>query len=323
MNNLIFICGHRKSGTTVFHNLFDGHPDLVVYPSDLNLLYAYFPIYLSGEYSDEVCKKRLVKVLFSDLKQQLTANNIPIILDMDLYQELFFQKLNGEFLNIKKIIESLAQAFLSVIGKESAKLVLKETSIEIYMQEILEWFPDAKILHLIRDPRDNYASLKSGVSKYYSKLGENEKETLASLIFRTRIGMKMGLLNKALFGEGKYKFVKYEDLIEKTMKTMQDVALFLDIPFTDVLCSPTRLGSTVIGNNFEGEIFSKVDNKNVGRWSERIHKEEAMIIEFNLSEFMSLFQYDLEYLPVESGRAAAGFYKWENYRFFFKDRFVE
>jgi len=45
MKPLIFICGHRKSGTTMFHNLFDGHPDLDVYPVILNILYGYFPIY--------------------------------------------------------------------------------------------------------------------------------------------------------------------------------------------------------------------------------------------------------------------------------------
>ena len=43
--NLLFITGHRKSGTTMFANLFDGHKDFLVYPSDLCLLYAYYPFY--------------------------------------------------------------------------------------------------------------------------------------------------------------------------------------------------------------------------------------------------------------------------------------
>ena len=46
MNNFnpIFLCGHRKSGTSMFLNLFDGNKDINVFPTDINLLYAYYPI---------------------------------------------------------------------------------------------------------------------------------------------------------------------------------------------------------------------------------------------------------------------------------------
>ena len=43
---LAFVCGHRKSGTTLLANLLDGHPQLAVYPVDLVLLYAYFPDFI-------------------------------------------------------------------------------------------------------------------------------------------------------------------------------------------------------------------------------------------------------------------------------------
>ena len=42
--NPIFLCGHRKSGTSMFLNLFDNNSEINVFPTDLNLLYAYFPI---------------------------------------------------------------------------------------------------------------------------------------------------------------------------------------------------------------------------------------------------------------------------------------
>ena len=43
MKHFIFLTGHRKSGTTLLKSLIDGHPDINVYPTDLTLLYAYFP----------------------------------------------------------------------------------------------------------------------------------------------------------------------------------------------------------------------------------------------------------------------------------------
>jgi len=42
---LIFITGHRKSGTTLLHSLFDNHPDIDVYPTDFTFFYSYFPYY--------------------------------------------------------------------------------------------------------------------------------------------------------------------------------------------------------------------------------------------------------------------------------------
>ena len=58
----LFITGHRKSGTTMLASLFDGHKDLSVYPTDLSLMYAYYPnfnintIILGGIYQEEFDK---------------------------------------------------------------------------------------------------------------------------------------------------------------------------------------------------------------------------------------------------------------------------
>ena len=51
LNKLLFLTGHRKSGTTMFANLFDGHDDFLVYPSDICLLYAYFPYFIKQKFT--------------------------------------------------------------------------------------------------------------------------------------------------------------------------------------------------------------------------------------------------------------------------------
>jgi hypothetical protein len=61
----IFIGGHRKCGTTMFLDLLDGHPELCVYPVDLTILYAYFPIYDNENFSTDDRKKRLNTIIFT------------------------------------------------------------------------------------------------------------------------------------------------------------------------------------------------------------------------------------------------------------------
>ena len=42
------------------------------------------------------------------------------------------------------------------------------------------------MVNIIRDPRDNFASIKSGLKKYYEKFGEDNISSLTSTIFRAR-----------------------------------------------------------------------------------------------------------------------------------------
>ena len=47
---VLFITGHRKSGTSMLNNLFDGHEDFLVYPNDITILYAYFPNFIGKNF---------------------------------------------------------------------------------------------------------------------------------------------------------------------------------------------------------------------------------------------------------------------------------
>ena len=58
---ILFLTGHRKSGTTMFSNLFDGHEDFLVYPSDICLLYAYYPFFIKSKMSLKKKKDRIFK----------------------------------------------------------------------------------------------------------------------------------------------------------------------------------------------------------------------------------------------------------------------
>ena len=66
--NFLFLGGHRKCGTTMLLNLLDGHPELCVYPTDITMLYAYFPTYEEGDFSPSEKKDRLDAVIFDTLR---------------------------------------------------------------------------------------------------------------------------------------------------------------------------------------------------------------------------------------------------------------
>jgi hypothetical protein len=320
---LSFICGHRKSGTTLLANLLDGHSQLAVYPVDLVLLYAYFPDFIRKHDDPGMRRERLDRILFADLRQRLDAT----LIDVNALARNFFDGLRDEELGEPAVLIGRLMAAFQSVSAQTAETrrwgLFKETSIEIYAAEILKWFPDARFIHLMRDPRDNFAALAAGVDSYYSRMGEDHNRTLASLLNRVRTGFRMAQHNRAALGEDRYLTVRFEDITAAPEASMRRVADFLGIAFEDSMLTPTMLGRPSGGNAFDGVATFDVNRRNVDRWRERISPQDAQVIEFHLAEEMAAFGYDPVFGARDQADAAAEFYKWQNYAYFYSDRFAQ
>ena len=179
---ILFITGHRKSGTTMFANLFDGHEDFCVYPSDLTILYAFYPNFIGKNFSFNFKKNRLLHVLRTDLTSVLKEKNLIKKFSLKKMLSLIKKKLTKKNIDrIDLILKLVLKSYLNTLNEKKIfkYLVIKETSVDIFANKINQWFKDIKFIQILRDPRDNYASLKSGHSKHYSKIGESEKKTFS------------------------------------------------------------------------------------------------------------------------------------------------
>lgn len=320
-NKLIFLCGHRKCGTTLLNNLLDNHNQLSVYPTDLTVLYAFYPQYTENDYSVDEKKARLKKVLFDKFENQNWKETVPEMLDLTRLETLFFENIENDF-SIKSILESLFDSYCELIDSNPENYVVgKETSIEIYANELYQMFPGCKFIHIIRDPRDNYASLCSGLENWYSKIGDTRETILHSLIERYGLGLKMIPFNKKSIGINNYKTIRFEDLVTDTEGTLRDICCFLDIRYDKSMLKPTICGIPTGGNSFENRTFANVDNKNVNNWRNRIDDFSAKVIEFHFSDFLTEHNYKLEFSESERASSAADYYKWSNYYYHYKERF--
>lgn len=320
----VFLCGHRKSGTTLFRDLMDGHRDLAVYPVDLALLYAYFPAFLSTEPDPAARRARLRRILFEDLAARLADTQAAGDFDVAGLEAAFFDGLEDRDLaHPEVLIARLMAAFRRVRSGPRPRFdAIKETSIEIYASEIMGWFPEARFIQIMRDPRDNFAALAAGVDKHYARLGEDRKATLASLLQRAQLGFRFGRLNAEAFGSDRYLMLRFEDIVQDTEQVMRQVCAFLEIDFDPIVLTPTLLGFDAQGNTYENFRTRGVDARNIGRWRERIEPDEAKIIEFFMADEMAAFGYEPEFPAAARAAATAEFYKWFNYRYFYRDRFV-
>jgi hypothetical protein len=318
---LVILTGHRKSGTSLFHRLFDGVEDINLYPVDMSLLYAYFPCFVNNKLSNQELKLRLVYVFKESIKR-LTKDNKGLF-DIKNLVKIF----HGEIKNIdyKDKIDVLNAVFntWAKYQKQSVNdkiFVFKETSQAVHFNYYKSAFPNLKMISVIRDPRDNYAAIKAGFAKHYAKIGEKKIDSISSLINRARMDLLSARENQLNYPES-FLTIKYEDLVLETEKTMKKVALFLGMNFNKNMLVPEVSGRGYTGNNWNGVKFSGICSDNIGAWSTRITESESKVIEYWMSDVMKYWQYECKFNSIDSQVEFSKFYELYNCEYFYHDSF--
>jgi hypothetical protein len=319
---LVILTGHRKSGTSVFHRLFDGVSGVDLYPTDLTVLYAYFSCFTSkkGVTNDEL-KERLMHVVKNSMeysvKQGLdltSKNNFLNVFESEIQQIDIRSK--------SDVIYTICNSWLKSKGvaSEAGYFVVKETSQSVFFEDYIKEFPQLKMISLIRDPRDNYAAISAGIDQYYSKFGEGSLGSLSSHINRARMDLISAKINQENYPNS-FMAIRFEDLVRDTKTTMKNVSNFLNIDFEESMLTPDISGKSYKGNNFEGISFSGISNQNIGKWKARITVESAKIIEYWMADVMDYWNYDLEFSQICSQAEFLKFYEKYNCEYFYNDSF--
>lgn len=319
----VFVCGHRKSGTTLAINLLDGLSNALVYPDDSGFFYMYHPRFSdSSAVLFEEAKNILVnKVVRENLTTIVSDATVPSEKRPELLSKVdamaaTIEETWSDDCSMRRALEVLITNFREIFYPDLITpnfWVEKTTSSELYANEIIEQFPNAKFIHIIRDPRDNWASLKSGWESRYQFFNREPRELLQSLLERGLLGMRMAVDNQKNLGPSRYKIVKFEDLAKSPEEELKSICVFLQSPFDSAVLSPTVLGWPWRGNNKEGRRFSRPESANVQRWRARIAEEEAQLIEYYFSGVMEKFDYTPFFSRELQQRAATNHYKWKNF----------
>jgi len=132
-------------------------------------------------------------------------------------------------------------------------------------------FPDAKFIHILRDPLENIASLK--------RMSEIRNQDITSYEYALLIRRLFSAAqkNKKMFGREKYCILKYEDLVANPERVLNAACGFLDIEFHETLLEPTENGLPGISNSMfpESMVEGKIlDLSRRQRFKELLEKQE-------------------------------------------------
>lgn len=141
-----------------------------------------------------------------------------------------------------------------------------------YVPLLLEWFPNAKIIHMVRDPRGIY------VSEFRRRLKEATSFPYRQLV-RIPFLLKLYILGQITFSWGesyrcyrefrrrfpeRYYPMRFEDLVSHPHEEIPHLCRFLDIPFENQM-----LDQTVVSMGYQ-QGQQGFDSQAASRWSKHI-----------------------------------------------------
>ena len=164
----------------------------------------------------------------------------------------------------------------------------KSLNTEKYAEPILSSYDGARIIHMIRDPRDRYASSLTRWKTRRGGVGAGTAEWLASVRsaeeFRTRF-------------PDRYMIVRYEDLVSSPEETVSEICEFI--------CEEYDPGMLAMGgapsltekgfNSSYGPVAGvQISTRSVGKFREVLSPSQVAFVELVARRYMDRHDYALE-----------------------------
>lgn len=273
----IFITGMHKSGTSLLRSLLDGHANLFVVPFESH----FFPLAgfaVDNEYQFSLpgksARENLVDRFFNFINTISRAdagkggNALMDSIDPDLFRQTFTGLLSGRHLNDREIFMAYYEAIAKSLPGKCNDNHLVEKSVENaeFAESLSRWFPDARFLHIVRNPYSNIVSLR----KFKAT---NHGFPLINRVIRTFYNNYYYLYRNTRLITN-YKVVRYEDLVKNVKDVMNDICTFLGIEPNENMYKPTSMGKLWAGNSMYESKFEGVDDRNLDKWRKYISPME-------------------------------------------------
>ncbi|MGM0589835.1 MAG: sulfotransferase family protein [Bacteroidota bacterium] len=296
MNAPIFIVGAHKSGTSLMRSLLDGHPDLYVLPFELHYFecrgYA-----ISNEYRRQSRQSRdhrqtiqrfnsAIRTI-AQTQDRMGGTPTQLQLDPDRFDH-HFRHIDAEADEetwISHYFESVSNA-LGVDKKPNQRWVEKSVEQAEFAADLQRLFPDARFLHMIRNPYANVVALREYRRKRHKfPLWHRITRTLEQQFFWADHNQR-NLRN--------YHLVRYEDLVRSPESVMRELAAKLNLAFQPSLLDPTVRGQPWGGNSSDEQNMKGISTQRLQAWKEQIHPAEVYYVNRMLSDALDKYDYEFQ-----------------------------
>ena len=259
-----FIVGAPRSGTTLLQYMLRSHPRLSVPTGESHF---FIPLYRSAATYGDLSRIENVRAVLDAMYRQSAD-----FLDTDLHGVRFdadrlARELHAEGRHtVRDVVAGLFEK--NAAGEGKARWGDKTPYYVLHIPKLLEWFPDAQVIHIIRDGRDVALSLFArrhdfGVYNTY----------FAAKYWQQYV--EVGREHGGKLSPSQYLEVRYEDIVGEPQGSLRRVCEFLGEAFTESVVDFKRsgeMGKTPL-------LRKPVQADNVGKWRRALSPLQTRLFE--------------------------------------------
>jgi hypothetical protein len=277
--NPVFIVGTPRSGTSLLRILLNRHPEIGLCEETYFFYYVFHRQRTFGKLED-IENRAFVIDRYLETSRARRLN-----LDMESMRETLLR----EGTDYRQLFISLMRFYARYHGK---KLYGEKTPHHALEVELLcSLFPDCRLIHLVRDPRDVVASLKR-MPWGSSSIAANARLWVNCVTAAERCRERQNFLR-----------VAYESLVRDPAAELQRVCAFLDVQYnSDML----EAGSD---NDADRWWFQRsrepVNRSRVEKWRNELTPAQISVIEWIAGSTMNQLGYGLSCEPPGPALRAA------------------
>ncbi len=296
---IIFVTGASRSGTTMLSRVLGNHSRII----GLNELH-YFgdlcDVSNSLESLDRRAVERLAATLFARQARGIWGKP-PSESDFQLASSLA-ENLRPDEYTAAGVFSAVLGRFAAQAGKEIA---CEQTPRNIfYAQKLLAAYPNAYVVHMMRDPRAVLASQKN---RWQMRRLGGRNVPLGEVIrswfnyhpvtmCRLWIGSSEAALR--LKEHPRFMILRFEDVLSEPEYNVRELCAFLRLDFEQDMLSVPQWGSSNISHSEDKKGMSK---EMLDKWVDILSEGEITICEYMTRAYMKQFSY----APIGTGKLFA------------------
>jgi hypothetical protein len=255
MNELTFVFGAHRSGTTVFKLMLDSHPE-ISNPGEVDFIFDY-------------------------LKKNADTNEWTLDFER-LRLDRIFQSYN---LNVPH--EKNGRLVVFNLVNQLRERTKKRPAFNLHrnLDKVGAFFPETKIIHIIRDPRDVARSCIAmgwagtayfGIDQWLKT--ESCWDDFASM-----------------FKKSKLMELSYEDLISNPEEQLKRVCSFIGVPFSlEMLTYP------------KSSAYEAPNPSAIKQWGKKLSARDVALVEMRVKDMLLKRHYELSGFPLDP----PGVFEW-------------
>jgi hypothetical protein len=269
----IFIAGLERSGTSLIYALLASHPRIAMTRRTNFWTYFYNQYGDLGEVENfDRCMKTMLRY----------KRLLPLKLEYDRVWQQFWR---GET-SYARLFSIIEEQYAERMGKP--RWGDKSLNIERYADPIFDAYPTAKILHMVRDPRDRYASALTRWKVSRGGIGAGTAVWLQS--------MRLANRNRSHYPEN-YMIVRYETLSFQPEETLVGICSFIGEEYTPRMLSMD--GAQTFrdegGNSSYGQLEpGHISTKSIGRYKTVLSRRQIAFMQKLAGLDMMALGYSME-----------------------------